>query len=52
MHALSHALDDDGTVLCSPAVRAIVEFQECSSVVIVLFTCLCAVYKYMTMYNQ
>ena len=48
MHALSLILDDDGTVLCSPAVRAIVECQECSSVVIVLFTCQYAVYKYMT----
>ena len=25
MHALSLVLDDDGTVLCSPAVMAIVE---------------------------
>ena len=25
MHAFSLVLDDDGTVLCSPAVRAIVE---------------------------
>ena len=34
MHALSLVLDDDETVMCSPAVRAIVECQECSSVVI------------------
>ena len=45
---LSLVLDDDGTVLCFPAVRAIMECQECSSVVIVLFTCQYAVYKYMT----
>ena len=48
MHALSLVLDGDGTVLCSPAVMVIVESQESSSVVIVLFTCQFAVYKYMT----
>ena len=48
MRALLLVLDDDGTVLCSPAVKAIVECQECSSVVIVLITCQYAVYKYMT----
>ena len=50
MNALSLVLDDDGTVLCSPAVRAIVECQECSSVVIVLFTCQYAVHD--CMYDQ
>ena len=42
MHALLLVLDDDGTVLCSPAVRAIVESVS------VLFTCQYGVYKDMT----
>ena len=46
MHALSFVLDDDGTVLFSSCEGDRGDCQEYSSVVFVLFTCHCAVYKY------